>query len=112
KYKTGDGNAPWAATAYLRPAKKRKNLDVETGAHATRVQMQGTRATGIEYLKGSGDVVRVEAEEEVILACGAFNTPPLLMRSGIGPAAPLRAMCIKPVVDLPVGKNLQDHPAL
>ena len=74
--------------------------------------MQGTRATGIEYLKGSGDVVRVEADREVILACGAFNTPPLLMRSGIGPAAHLAAMDIKPVVDLPVGKNLQDHLAV
>src|SRR6266508_905618 len=74
--------------------------------------MQGTRATGIEYVKGGGDVVRVEADREVILAAGAFNTPPLLMLSGIGPAAHLKEMGIKPIVDLPVGKNLQDHLAV
>src|SRR5215471_10122776 len=107
-----DGYRSSAATAYLRPAKTRTNLDVATGAHATRVLMQGTRATGVEYVKDGGDVVRVEAERDVILSAGAFNTPPLLMLSGIGPAAHLREMDIKPVVDLPVGKNLQDHLAV
>src|SRR5262249_56224858 len=106
-----DGYRSSAATGYLSPAKKRKNLDGETGAHATRVLMRGTRATGVGYLKGGGDVVRVEAEREVILSGGAFNTPPLLMLSGIGPAAHLRAMDIKPVVDLPVGRNLPDTAA-
>ena len=56
--------------------------------------------------------MRVAADREVILAGGAFNTPPLLMLSGIGPAAHLRAMGITPVIDLPVGKNLQDHLAV
>jgi choline dehydrogenase-like flavoprotein len=73
--------------------------------------MRGTRASGIEYRKGNR-LVRVEAEREVILSAGAFNTPPLLMLSGIGPAAHLRDMGIEPVVDLPVGKNLQDHLAV
>ena len=83
-----------------------------TGALATRVLMQGTRATGVEYVKGIRETVRVDADREVILSGGAFNTPPLLMLSGIGPADHLRATGIKPVVDLPVGKNLQDHLAV
>ena len=83
-----------------------------TGALATRVLMQGTRATGVEYIKGIRETVRVNADREVILSGGAFNTPPLLMLSGIGPADHLRATGIKPVVDLPVGKNLQDHLAV
>src|SRR5262249_62307210 len=65
-----------------------------------------------ESVKGGGGVVRVEAERDATLSAGAFNTPPLLMLSGIGPAAHLREMDIKPVLDLPVGKNLQDHLAV
>ena len=71
--------------------------------------MQGTRATGVEYVQDSGDAVRADADRDVILASGTFNSPQLLMLSGIGPAAHLREMGIKPAVDLPVGKNLQDH---
>jgi 4-pyridoxate dehydrogenase len=112
QYTIRDGYRSSAATAYLRPARSRKNLDVETSAHATRVLMQGTRATGVEYVKGTREPVRIAAAREVILAGGAFNTPPLLMLSGIGPAEHLRAMGIAPVVDLPVGKNLQDHLAV
>jgi choline dehydrogenase-like flavoprotein len=109
QYTIRNGYRSSASTAYLKPARNRGNLTVETGAHVTRVLMQGTRATGIELVKGSSGTVEVAAEREVILAAGAFNTPPLLMLSGIGPAAHLREMNIKPVVDLPVGKNLQDH---
>jgi 4-pyridoxate dehydrogenase len=112
QYTIRDGYRSSAATAYLKPARGRPNLDVATGAHATRVLLAGTRATGVEYVKASGDTVQVEAGREVILCGGAFNTPPLLMLSGIGPAAHLTAMGIKPVVDLPVGKNLQDHLAV
>ena len=112
QYTIRDGYRSSAATAYLRPAKSRPNLDVVTGALATRVLMQGTRATGVEYIKGIRETVRVNADREVILSGGAFNTPPLLMLSGIGPADHLRATGIKPVVDLPVGKNLQDHLAV
>ena len=57
-------------------------------------------------------MARAQASREVILAGGAFNTPHLLMLSGIGPAAHLRDMGIEPVADLPVGKNLQDHLAV
>jgi 4-pyridoxate dehydrogenase len=112
QYTIRGGYRSSAATAYLRPAKSRPNLDVVTGALATRVLMQGTRATGVEYIKGIRETVRGNADREVILAGGAFNTPPLLMLSGIGPADHLRATGIKPVVDLPVGKNLQDHLAV
>jgi 4-pyridoxate dehydrogenase len=112
QYTIRDGYRSSAATAYLKPARSRKNLDVETGAHATRVLMQGTHATGVEYVKGTREPIRVAAAREVILAGGAFNTPPLLMLSGIGPAEHLRALGIAPVADLPVGKNLQDHLAV
>ena len=112
QYTIRDGYRSSAATAYLKPARKRPNLEVVTGAHATRVLMQGTRATGVEYVKGSGDVVRADASREVILAGGAFNTPQLLMLSGIGPAAHLGEIGIKTAVDLPVGNNLQDHLAV
>jgi 4-pyridoxate dehydrogenase len=111
QYTIRDGYRSSAASAYLRPAKRRPNLDVATRAHATRVLMRGTRATGVEYRSGSR-VTKVDAAREVILCGGAFNTPPLLMLSGIGPAAHLRALGIEPVADLPVGKNLQDHLAV
>jgi choline dehydrogenase-like flavoprotein len=109
QYTIRDGYRSSASTAYLKPARHRGNLTVETGAHVTRVLMQGTRATGVELIRAGGDTAQVAAGREVILAAGAFNTPPLLMLSGIGPAAHLGDMGIKPVVDLPVGKNLQDH---
>jgi 4-pyridoxate dehydrogenase len=109
QYSIRNGRRSSSANAYLRPARRRPNLDVEVGAHTTRVLMQGTRARGVEYLKASGDLVQVAADREVILAGGAFNSPQLLMLSGIGPADHLRDRGIKPVADLPVGKNLQDH---
>lgn len=109
QYNVRDGRRSSSSRAYLRPARKRANLTVVTGAHATRLLMQGTRATGVEYINASGDVVRVNAEVEVVVSAGTFNSPQLLMLSGIGPATHLRAHGIKPIVDLPVGKNLQDH---
>jgi choline dehydrogenase-like flavoprotein len=109
QYTIRDGRRSSSSRAYLRPARRRKNLTVVTGAHALGVVMAGTRATGVDYIKGSGDKVRAEAGREVILASGTFNTPQLLMLSGIGPAAHLAEMGIKTLVDLPVGKNLQDH---
>src|SRR5262249_59328217 len=82
QYTIRDGYRSSAASAYLKPARKRPNLEVATRAHATRVLMQGMRASGVEYRKG-GRLVRVEAECEVILSAGAFNTPPLPMLSRI-----------------------------
>jgi len=109
QYTIRNGRRSSSARAYLRPAKKRPNLTVATGAHATQVLMQGTRASGVEYLKKNGKKVRAEADRDVVLASGTFNSPQLLMLSGVGPAAHLAAMGIKTLVDLPVGKNLQDH---
>jgi choline dehydrogenase-like flavoprotein len=112
QYTIRNGYRSSAATAYLKPARKRRNLAVETGVQAGRVIMRGTRAAGVEYMRGASETVEAAAEREVILCAGAFNTPPLLMRSGIGPAGHLSHMGIKPVLDLPVGKNLQDHLAV
>ena len=111
QYTIRNGYRSSAASAYLKPARQRRNLRVVTRAHATRVLLEGARATGVEYVRGR-DVVRVEASREVILSGGTFNTPQLLTLSGIGPAAHLAKVGIKPVLDLPVGKNLQDHLAV
>ena len=97
-----------SANAFLRPAQERPNLTVAVDAHTTRVILDGTLATGVEYLH-SGATVRANAAREVILAAGTFNTPQILMLSGIGPAGHLREFGIKAVADLAVGKNLQDH---
>jgi 4-pyridoxate dehydrogenase len=106
------GRRSSAAVAFLRPAMRRFNVTVVTGALATRVLFSGGRAIGVEYLKG-GAVERVHAEREVILSGGVFNSPQLLMLSGIGDGDHLREMGIAPMIHLPgVGKNLQDHPAV
>ena len=109
QYTIRDGRRSSSARAYLRPARKRRNLSVETGAHATRVLLTGTRAAGVEYVTRGGDCIKAQAAREVIVSTGAFNAPQLLMLSGIGPAAHLAEMGITCVADLPVGKNLQDH---
>jgi choline dehydrogenase-like flavoprotein len=110
QYSIRNGRRSSAATAYLKPALTRPNLTVETNALTTRILTQKTRATGVEYQR-KRQVIRANAAKEVIVAGGAFNTPQLLMLSGIGPAEHLREMGITPLVDLPVGKNLQDHVA-
>ncbi len=98
--------------AYLRPAVARGNVTLETGAQATHVIMEGTRARGIEYVQG-GQTKTAQATREVILAGGAFNSPQLLMLSGIGPAEALKAQGISTRIDLSgVGRNLQDHIAV
>lgn len=97
------------ANAYLRPAMRRPNLAVLTRALATRILLEGRRATGVSYLRGS-ETMEVRARREVILAAGPINSPHLLLLSGIGPAGEIAASGITPVHDLPgVGENLQDH---
>ena len=103
-----NGRRSSSANAFLHPVEQRPNLTVATKAHATRVLLDGTRATGVEYLQ-DGRIQHAHADREVILSGGTFNTPQLLMLSGIGPAQHLRDVGIAPVVDLQVGKNLQDH---
>jgi len=105
-----NGSRHSASDAYLKPARRRPNLTVLTGAHATRVIIENHRAVGVEYLRG-GAIRRARAESEVVLAGGAVNSPQLLLLSGIGPADELRSAGVHSIHDLPgVGKNLQDHP--
>ncbi len=99
-----------AAAAYLFPVMgSRPNLTVVTRAHATRILFEGKRATGIEYRVGR-EVKRAMAGREVILSGGAFNSPQLLMLSGVGRTDDIQRHGIEMVHELPgVGQNLQDH---
>ena len=101
-----------AAKAFLRPARKRPNVDIRTNAQAAEILFEGTRANGVRYLRDGreGNAVEVRARREVILCAGALNTPKLLQLSGIGPAEVLGDLGIKVRVDLHgVGNNLRDH---
>ena len=98
-----------AATAYLRPALSRPNLKIVVEALTTRILLEGTRATGVEF-RQRGRLRQVRARREVILSGGAINSPQLLLLSGIGPADEIRRLGIPVALDLPgVGRNLQDH---
>lgn len=104
-----DGQRCSAARAYLHPAMARDNVTVVTDAHTERVAFDGQRATGVEFVhKGNGKTAK--AKREIILSAGAFQSPQILMLSGVGPAAHLREYGINVVADRPeVGGNLQDH---
>jgi choline dehydrogenase len=96
--------------AYLKPAMRRPNLAVVTNALTRKVLVGGGRATGVEYEVG-GEVRTAKAQREVILSGGTYNSPQLLMLSGIGPAEHLAQIGVPVVHDLPgVGGNLQEHP--
>ena len=98
-----------AADAFLHPVRHRPNLHVRTHAYVTRVSLEGSRATGVEFHAG-GRPHRARAQREVIVSGGAINSPKLLLLSGIGPADDLRRLGITVAHDLPgVGKNLHDH---
>jgi choline dehydrogenase len=97
------------SVAFLRPALRRPNLRVVTGAHVTSVQIERGRAIGVRYRQGRSTHL-ARADREVILAAGAIGSPHLLLLSGVGPADELRAHGVPVQADLPgVGKNLQDH---
>ena len=97
-----------AAVGYLKPARRRPNLQVVSGALATRVLFDGRRATGVEY-RHAGATHTAHAQQ-VILAGGTFNTPQLLQLSGLGPASLLQQHGIAVIADLPgIGADLQDH---
>lgn len=97
------------ATAYLRPALARPNLEIRVKAHVTRIQFEGERAVGVEYLRG-GTRESVRADREVILSGGVINSPQLLMLSGVGDPGELARHGIPVRAEVPgVGKNLQDH---
>jgi choline dehydrogenase len=98
-----------AANAYLKPAMKNGRIKLVTGAMARRVLLEGKRATGVEYDVG-GEVFTARARREVIVAASTINTPAILQRSGIGPAAVLQSAGIPVVHPLAgVGENLHDH---
>ena len=97
------------AVAYLKPARRRENLRIETGTQATRIAFNGRRAGGVSYRR-RGDEHTARARREVLLCAGALQTPQLLQLSGVGPEALLRSFGIPVVHELPgVGENLQDH---
>ncbi len=104
------GRRSSAAGGYLRVAKRRRNLSVITGATVARIVIDGLQARGVEWFDRDGRAHHTTADSEVILCAGAFNSPKILMLSGIGPAGTLRALNLTPVIDLPgVGQCLQDH---
>lgn len=104
-----DGKRHSTAAAFLLPIRQRPNLTITTGALVTRLLFKKTRAVGVEYLH-DGMLHQVRVNSEVILSAGAFDSPQLLLLSGIGDARHLREKGIPVVADLPgVGQNLQDH---
>jgi choline dehydrogenase len=121
-FNTGDNNGSgkfevtqrrgirWSATkAFLRPALKRTNLQVVTGALIDKLTFDGSRVTGIEFSL-SGEPQRASARIETVLAAGSIGSPAILQRSGIGDAEQLAALGVESKFHLPgVGRNLQDH---
>jgi choline dehydrogenase len=106
---TRNGKRASTAVAYLRPAKGRKNLHVETSALAQRILFEGRRAAGVEYRK-QGSLRTARARREILVSSGAYNSPQLLQLSGVGPAELLKKHGIDVVLDAAgVGHDLQDH---
>ena len=98
-----------AARGYLRPILNRPNLRVLTNALVQRIEFDGKRARRV-LARRNDDELKLCAEREIILSAGAYGSPHILMLSGIGRADVLNPLNISPIVDLPVGENLQDHP--
>ena len=106
------GRRASASRAYLYPAMRRPNLTVEIEALTSRVLIEGGRAVGVEYSR-DGQIHQARAEREVVLAGGVYNSPQLLMLSGVGDPDELRAHGITPLANLPgVGRNLSEHPVV
>jgi choline dehydrogenase len=106
---TRRGRRASSAFCYLRPAKGRRNLSVETSALAQRIVFEGRRARAVEY-RQNGHVRTARARKEVLVSSGAYNSPQLLQLSGVGPAELLKQHGIAVVLDAPgVGNDLQDH---
>jgi choline dehydrogenase len=104
-----NGRRSSTSCAFLKPAKKRPNLQIKTNCRVLRIIVEHGRATGVVYLEGNQEKT-LTAELEVIVSAGTINSPKLLMVSGIGPAGHLTDKGVKVVHDLPgVGQNLQDH---
>jgi choline dehydrogenase len=105
-----DGVRHTIADAYLTPeVRSRDNFALLTGAHVTRVLFDGARVVGVEISRG-GEVSTIRVGREVVLSGGTYNTPQILMLSGVGPRAELEALGIPVVADVPaVGQGLRDH---
>lgn len=107
-----DGRRFSSSEAYVHPALARPNFHLMMGATVARVLIEGGRAVGVELLVGAGDKREkrtIRARKEVVLSAGVIGSAQILMLSGVGPAADLRALGIDVVADLPVGQNLHDH---
>src|SRR6204780_436461 len=106
---TRGGRRASTAVAYLRPAKGRHNLRVETAALAQRILFEGRRARAVEY-RQAGALRTARARKEILVSSGAYNSPQLLQLSGVGPAGLLQKHGVDVVFDAPgVGRDLQDH---
>jgi choline dehydrogenase len=104
-----DGRRFSMAKAFLYPVLSQENVTLLVGAQVSKVVIEGDRATAVEFLQG-GKKVTVAADKEIILSAGGFNTPHILMLSGIGNESDLKAVDIKTIVNAPeVGRNVQDH---
>lgn len=104
-----EGRRCSSAVAYLEPAKGRRNLTIISDAHGERILFHGRRAKGVKLRRKARSEI-VLARREIILAAGVFQSPQLLMLSGVGPAAHLKEHGVDVVADAPeVGENLQDH---
>jgi choline dehydrogenase len=98
------------ASAFLKPILKRSNLTIQTNAQVSKILLENDRAIGVEVLKKNDAIDQIFATKEVILSAGAFQSPQILMLSGIGDKDELQKLGIETKIDLPgVGKNLQDH---
>ena len=101
-----------SAKAFLTPALRRSNLSVRTDALVSRVEFSDGRAVAVRYSWG-GQARRLHARREIVMCCGAINTPKLLQISGVGPGAVLNGIGAPVIIDLPgVGENLRDHYAV
>lgn len=99
-----------ASLACLTPVRSRPNLVVKTGAHITRICIEGTRAVAVEYVHEKR-LETASADREIVLSAGSIGSPHILMLSGVGSPEHLQSIGIRPIADLPgVGQNLQDHP--
>lgn len=104
-----EGRRQTCSKAFLTPVRDRKNLYVITSTRANKILFEGKRAVGVQITLSNNETAEVRATKEVILSTGTMVSPQLLMLSGIGPKEHLKKLGIPVLVDLPVGKNLQDH---
>jgi choline dehydrogenase len=103
-----DGMRCSAAVAYLHPAMERANLTVLTEAHVTRLLLDGLSVHGVEIERGN-ELQEIRCDREVILSAGSYQSPQVLLLSGIGPADDLALNNIPQIHELPVGQGMQDH---